>query len=289
MITWTFGCRPARWAVSSGSECMWRCRIVVMLQVCWRTGTFQRSAARMTGFMQASRALLEISSLMPRKPSPPTQRSTSRITARSPRTGFRAQKPMNVSGHQRATWAVSSLIFRTCVSVGRGPKASTSPSETIRRTPCARARAMKWPVLARVKPVRKHTGWVCMSMTRMKILEICAWIFPTVREEWRGDKPMKNPPRNDLEIEEVLSEPTPGAIEAVRALSGDFMVLGVGGKMGTSTAVMLRRALDAAGKKSTRVLGVSRFSRPQAKDALNALGVVPISCDLADPDAVERL
>ncbi|MBK8478558.1 MAG: epimerase, partial [Opitutaceae bacterium] len=57
---------------------------------------------------------------------------------------------------------------------------------------------------------------------------------------------MAKTPLTDHEIETLLSEPTPGAIEAVRALDGDFMVLGVGGKMGTSLAVMLRRALDAA-------------------------------------------
>ncbi len=100
---------------------------------------------------------------------------------------------------------------------------------------------------------------------------------------------MKNQPLNDQEIELLLSAPTSGAIEAVRALEGDFMVLGVGGKMGTSVAAMLRRALDAAGKKSTRVLGVSRFSRPEAKTALTELGVEPISCDLADPEQVARL
>lgn len=100
---------------------------------------------------------------------------------------------------------------------------------------------------------------------------------------------MSQPPRTDFEIESLLSEPTPGAIETVRALDGDYMVLGVGGKMGTSTAAMLRRALDACGKKSTRVLGVSRFSRPEAKAALSELGVEPISCDLADAEQVARL
>ena len=79
--------------MSSGSEWKLRWWMLVMLQVCCRTGTFHRSAAFMTGFMHASRALLEISSLMPRKPMPPTQRSTSSMTARSPSTGFRQQNP----------------------------------------------------------------------------------------------------------------------------------------------------------------------------------------------------
>ena len=99
---------------------------------------------------------------------------------------------------------------------------------------------------------------------------------------------MSRPPLNDHEIEQLLSQPTPGAIAAVRQLEGDVMVLGVGGKMGTSLAVMLRRALDAAGRKAT-VYGVSRFSRPAAKAELEACGVTAVSCDLADTAQVARL
>ena len=93
---------------------------------------------------------------------------------------------------------------------------------------------------------------------------------------------MPRTPPNDHEIEQLLSQPTPGAVATVKALDGDYMVLGVGGKMGTSTAVMLRRALDAAGK-TAKVYGVSRFSRPEAKRELEECGVLPLSCDLADP------
>ena len=99
---------------------------------------------------------------------------------------------------------------------------------------------------------------------------------------------MAKTPLTDHEIETLLSQPTPGAIEAVRALDGDFMVLGVGGKMGTSLAVMLRRALDAAGR-SARVYGVSRFSRPAAKTELEKFGIIPVACDLADPQQVANL
>ena len=99
---------------------------------------------------------------------------------------------------------------------------------------------------------------------------------------------MSTPPLDDHGIEQLLSKPTAGAIEAVEQLDGDYMVLGVGGKMGTSTAVMLRRALDAAGK-SAKVYGVSRFSRPEAKRELEACGVIPLSCDLADAAQVAKL
>jgi hypothetical protein len=89
-------------------------------------------------------------------------------------------------------------------------------------------------------------------------------------------------PQTDREIELLLSTPTAGAIAAVAGLTGDFMVLGVGGKMGTTTAVMLRRALDAAGRQDATVTGVSRFSRPEARTELEGLGVRTLSCDLGD-------
>lgn len=95
-------------------------------------------------------------------------------------------------------------------------------------------------------------------------------------------------PLNDHAIEQQLSTPTPGVLAAVRALEGDYMVLGVGGKMGTTTAVMLRRALDAVGKRG-QVYGVSRFSRPEAKAELEACGVRALACDLAEAGQVAQL
>lgn len=93
---------------------------------------------------------------------------------------------------------------------------------------------------------------------------------------------------SDHDIEQLLSQPTPGAIDAVKKLEGDFIVLGVGGKMGTTTAVMLRRALDAAGRKAT-VFGVSRFSRQETRAELEAFGVKTISCDFTDAAQVAKL
>lgn len=96
-------------------------------------------------------------------------------------------------------------------------------------------------------------------------------------------------PRTDHDIELLLSTPTQGVIEAVADLDGDFMVLGVGGKMGTTTAVMLRRALDEAGRKDATVTGVSRFSRAEARTDLEGMGVRTLPCDLADAAQVAAL
>lgn len=93
----------------------------------------------------------------------------------------------------------------------------------------------------------------------------------------------------DREIEEQLSEPTPGAVAAVAKLEGDHIILGASGKMGVTMAAMTRRALDAAGKKNTRVFGVARFRDPAARATLEAFGVEPLACDLADYEAAFRL
>ncbi len=100
---------------------------------------------------------------------------------------------------------------------------------------------------------------------------------------------MSTPPHTDHEIEALLSTPTPGVIAAVKRVPGDFVVLGVGGKMGTTTAVILRRALDEAGRNDAIVTGVSRFSRPEARRELEAFGVRTLSCDLADAAQVAAL
>ena len=47
-------------------------------------------------------------------------------------------------------------------------------------------------------------------------------------------------------LEDLLSEPSPGVIDALARLQGDLVLLGVGGKMGPSLARMARRASDAA-------------------------------------------
>ena len=89
-------------------------------------------------------------------------------------------------------------------------------------------------------------------------------------------------------LEELLSEPSAVAIEAMRRVTGDILVLGVGGKMGPTLARMARRAADAA-RVSVRVMGVSRFSSPGQQAALEPHGIETIRCDLLDEDALARL
>jgi nucleoside-diphosphate-sugar epimerase len=89
-------------------------------------------------------------------------------------------------------------------------------------------------------------------------------------------------------LEDLLSEPSAEAIDAVRGVAGDVIVLGVAGKMGPTLARMARRALDAAGA-SARVIGVARFSDPEQRQALEKHGVETIRSDLLDRDSLARL
>lgn len=90
------------------------------------------------------------------------------------------------------------------------------------------------------------------------------------------------------QLDDRLSEPTPGVIDVLGKLEGDILFLGVGGKMGPTLARMARRASDAAGVRR-RVLGASRFSEPGLETSLQAHGIETLPCDLLDPAQLERL
>ena len=96
------------------------------------------------------------------------------------------------------------------------------------------------------------------------------------------------PPATVAELEDRLSEPTPGVIETLRALPGDILLLGVAGKMGPTLARMAKRASDAASVRR-RVIGVSRFSDASQVAPLNAHGIETIRCDLLDEAVVAQL
>lgn len=95
-------------------------------------------------------------------------------------------------------------------------------------------------------------------------------------------------PRDEAELEERLSRPSPADVAFARSLTDDVAVLGAGGKMGPSLARRVRRACDAA-SNPRRVLAVARFSEPGLAEALARDGVETIVCDLADAGAVASL
>lgn len=90
------------------------------------------------------------------------------------------------------------------------------------------------------------------------------------------------------ELEAYLSEPTTEVVEALGKLDGDLMILGAGGKMGPTLALLAARSV-AVGGPSKRVIGVSRFSDAQVVQTLEESGVETISLDLMEEGALDRL
>jgi hypothetical protein len=95
-------------------------------------------------------------------------------------------------------------------------------------------------------------------------------------------------------VDELLSEPTPHAVQTIGQLDGDLMLLGVAGKMGPTLARMARIASEraapaSASPKPRRIIGVARFSQPSIESWLQSHGIETIRCDLLDPAQLDRL
>jgi nucleoside-diphosphate-sugar epimerase len=94
--------------------------------------------------------------------------------------------------------------------------------------------------------------------------------------------------RTESELEEFLTRPSDALSTFIKTVSSPLLVLGAGGKMGPTLAVLARRAADDAGHP-LEIVAVSRFSNATAHEWLEARGVKTVSCDLLDADAIARL
>ena len=90
------------------------------------------------------------------------------------------------------------------------------------------------------------------------------------------------------ELDEALSRPSAADIEAMAALEGDLLILGVSGKMGPSLAGLAKRASGQSGRHR-RIIGAARFSSPGSRQAVEKLGVETAACDLLDREALAAL
>lgn len=90
-------------------------------------------------------------------------------------------------------------------------------------------------------------------------------------------------------LDELLSRPTPAAVDALRRCPGDVVILGAGGKMGPTLARLVRRCVDQADAGARRVIAVSRWSDAAARRALEEWGVETAAADLTDRASVAAL
>lgn len=89
-------------------------------------------------------------------------------------------------------------------------------------------------------------------------------------------------------LDELLTRPHAELIRFIKSIRTPLVILGAGGKMGPTLAVLARRAAEAAGHKLD-IIAVSRFSDESARRWLEERGVQTLSCDLYDADAVRKL
>lgn len=93
---------------------------------------------------------------------------------------------------------------------------------------------------------------------------------------------------SEAELDDVLTRPSRDLIEEVAKLSSPLVILGAGGKMGPTLAVLARRAADASGVE-LEVVAVSRFSDGTKRRWLEERDVRTIECDLLDSGSLEQL
>ncbi|MEO5817367.1 MAG: NAD-dependent epimerase/dehydratase family protein [Gemmatimonadaceae bacterium] len=85
-------------------------------------------------------------------------------------------------------------------------------------------------------------------------------------------------PRDEAELEERLSRPSPSLASALAQVAGDLVIIGAGGKMGPTLARMAKRVDPAR-----RIVAVSRWSDRAAAESLANAGVEVVQIDLLDP------
>lgn len=103
--------------------------------------------------------------------------------------------------------------------------------------------------------------------------------------------PAYSPPQrieSEDQLDHEISFPYQEVVETVSRTEGDFMILGAGGKIGPSLALMLKRAVEQAGT-GKRVVAVDLFPEEGTSRQLSSRGIETVTCDLLEPKSVRSL
>src|SRR5258706_6687043 len=93
---------------------------------------------------------------------------------------------------------------------------------------------------------------------------------------------------SEAALDDLLTTPHPQLIEFMRTLSSPLVILGAGGKMGPSLAVLARRAAEAAGHP-LEMIAARRFSDAAARNLLEQRGAPTLVCEVLRPEDVPTL
>ncbi|MDY6867147.1 MAG: NAD(P)-dependent oxidoreductase [Chloroflexota bacterium] len=93
---------------------------------------------------------------------------------------------------------------------------------------------------------------------------------------------------DEKELLRLLTQPSDRLVMDIQEIEGDILILGCGGKIGPSLAIMAKRAFDLAGINK-RVIGASQFDYPGVAKQMRDAGVEVIEADLFDPEQLAAL
>ena len=93
---------------------------------------------------------------------------------------------------------------------------------------------------------------------------------------------------SEQDLDEILTQPRRILVDAIREIRSPLIILGAGGKLGPSLAVLAKRAAEEAGY-GLEVIAVSRFGNPQKAAWLQRRGVRVVRVDLLSPESVRDL
>lgn len=96
-------------------------------------------------------------------------------------------------------------------------------------------------------------------------------------------------PTTERELDVMLAEPSADLVADMARLEGDLAILGAGGKMGPTLALLARKALDAAGRDDARVIAVSRWSDPKLAEQMASNGIETVRAELSPDSDLSQL
>ena len=94
--------------------------------------------------------------------------------------------------------------------------------------------------------------------------------------------------QTEQELDDALTQPSPGLVNWIRNIASPLVILGASGKMGPTLALLARRAADAA-SYPLEIIAASRFRDPSRIQWLEERGIRAHVCDLLDESSVRKL
>jgi len=89
---------------------------------------------------------------------------------------------------------------------------------------------------------------------------------------------------DESSLEDILSEPSEATEKTLADLDGDIVILGAGGKMGPTLAMMLKKA-----SSDKKIYAVSRFSDKAVRSRIEQAQIETIEADLLDESHYRKL